>query len=267
MEKRRGSGCIVLIAFLWSFCIANSGLAQQDHPRSSATQPIASGSDVSQAPPHSPPALPIGRPTIGLALEGGGALGLAHIGVIAWMNENHIPIDRISRTSMGALVGALFASGKSIADVKKLATGDVFSTLFSLRPAYSTLGFRRRQDRTELPQGISVGLRGGRVSVGNALIADNRLDALLSNELVSYNTAGLDSDQLPIPFRCVATDLTTLRPKVFQSGSLPFAVRTSISIPGVFSAVRLDGHVFVDGAIVDNLPVDVLRDELTPRFS
>jgi NTE family protein len=260
MKKRRVPGRIVWTALICSLCFATTAFSQKDRSPIPVEEPGGSLKKVSSS--HLPLVVPEGRLSIGLALEGGGALGLAHIGVLAWMEENHVPVDRISGTSMGALVGALFASGKPIEDVEKLATGDVFTTLFSLRPAYSTLGFRRRQDRTELPQGISIGLRGGRISVGNALIADDRLDALLSDELVSYNTDVLDFDHLPIPFRCVATDLTTLRPKVFHSGSLPFAVRTSISIPGVFSPVRLDDHVFVDGAIVDNLPIDVLRDDL-----
>jgi len=262
MKRPRLLGSTVQAIFLWSIYLTGTAVAQQERASMQGSTLSVVREQRLQEIATLPPTVPDGRPSIGLALEGGGALGLAHIGVLAWMEENRIPVDRISGTSMGALVGALFASGRSVDDVKKLATSDVFATLFSLRPAYSTLGFRRRQDRTELPQGISVGLRGGRVSIGNALIADDRLDALLSDELVSYNTPGLDFDQLPIPFRCVATDLTTLRPKVFRSGSLPFAVRTSISIPGIFSPVRLDSHVFVDGAIVDNLPVDVLRDDL-----
>jgi len=252
MRTRRIQGHIGYAASLCLLGLAPVGLAQ-------ATAPSAS---TSHASPDMPTALPIGRKSIGIALEGGGALGLAHIGVLQWMEEHHVPVDRISGTSMGALVGALFASGQSAGDVRELANGDVFKTLFSVRPAYSTLGFRRRQDRSDLPQGVSIGLRGGRISMGNALIADDRLDALLSDDLASYNTDALNFDRLPIPFRCVATDLTTLRPKVFGSGSLPFAVRSSISIPGVFSPVRLDGHVLVDGAIVDNLPVDIVRDDL-----
>ena len=252
----------VNVAFLLAFFLGRMALAQNSDVGNSSASPGPHLSGTQREPTNYPPPVPAGRLSVGIALEGGGALGLAHIGVLQWMEDNHIPVDRISGTSMGALVGAFYASGQSIKDLNKLATGNVLSTLFSVRPAYSSLGFRRRQDRTELPQGLSVGLRGGRLSVGNALVADDRLDALLSDQLIAYNTRGLSFDRLPIPFRCVATDLTTLRPKVFASGSLAFAVRSSISIPGVFSPVRSDGDVLVDGAIVDNLPVDVLRDDL-----
>jgi len=245
-----------------SFCLCDVSFAQQQNVAPVDSRPIERPSQQSTARSGLPAAIPANRPLIGLALEGGGALGLAHIGVLEWFEENHIPVDRIAGTSMGSLVGAMYASGQSIAAVKKLVTSNEFNDMFALRPAYSRLGFRRRQDRSELPQAISLGLMGGRVSFGNALISDDRLDTFLTDEFVSYNSANLDFDQLPTAFRAVATDLTTLKPKVFQSGSLPFAVRTSIAIPGVFQPVRLDGHIFVDGAIVDNLPVDVLRDDL-----
>ena len=245
-----------------SFCLCNVAFAQQQNVVSVDSRPVEASTQQSTAKTGLPAAVPANRPLIGLALEGGGALGLAHIGVLEWFEENHIPVDRIAGTSMGSLVGAMYASGQSIADVKKLVTSNEFDDMFALRPAYSKLSFRRRQDRSELPQAISLGLKGGRVTFGNALISDDRLDTFLTDEFVSCNSESLDFDQLPTGFRAVATDLTTLKPKVFRSGSLPFAVRSSIAIPGVFQPVRLDGHVLVDGAIVDNLPVDVLRDDL-----
>jgi NTE family protein len=245
------------VLFVGSFCLSGLTFAQHQNIVSVDSASIEPSTQKSTAA-----AIPSNRSVIGLALEGGGALGLAHIGVLEWFEENHIPVDRIAGTSMGALVGAMYASGQSISDVKKLVTSDQFNDMFALRPAYSRLGFRRRQDRSELPQAISLGLKGGHVSFGNALISDDRLDTFLTDEFVTCNSASLNFDQLPTPFRAVATDLTTLKPKVFSSGSLPFAVRSSIAIPGVFQPVRLDGHIFVDGAIVDNLPVDVLRDDL-----
>src|SRR6267154_6129830 len=143
--------------------------------------PFLAAAQQPQAPtPPAPPATP--RLKIGVALEGGGALGLAHIGVLEWFEENHIPVDRIAGTSMGSMVGAMYASGQSIAAVKKLVARNEFNDMFALRPAYSRLGFRRRQDRSELPQAISLGLKGGRVSFGNALISDDRLDTFLTDE-------------------------------------------------------------------------------------
>jgi len=261
-ERVRLCMYILRALFIGSFCLCDVIFAQQQQVVSIVSRPAELTTQQSTAGIGSPSAVPADRPLIGLALEGGGALGLAHIGVLEWFEENHIPVDRIAGTSMGALVGAMYASGQSIAEVKKLVTSNQFNDMFALRPAYSKLSFRRRQDRSELPQAISLGLKGGHISFGNALVSDDRLDTFLTDEFVSYNSANLDFDQLPTAFRAVATDLTTLKPKVFRSSSLPFAVRTSIAIPGVFQPVRLDGHVFVDGAIVDNLPVDVLRDDL-----
>ena len=202
------------------------------------------------------------RPRIGLALEGGGALGIAHIGVLLWVHEHHIPIDEITGTSMGALIGSLIASGHSAEEIEGIATDTEFDDLFTLKPSMSNLSFRRRADQNELPQAISIGLRHGTPSIGNALIADEELNAFLARQLDSYNSENLDFDALPIPFRCVATNLTTLQPTVFRSGSLPFAVRASLSIPGVFSPVRRGQDLLVDGAIMDNLPTDMLRSEL-----
>ncbi|WP_146072048.1 patatin-like phospholipase family protein [Bryocella elongata] len=201
------------------------------------------------------------RPRIGLALEGGGALGIAHVGVLLWLEEHRIPVDEVAGTSMGALIGSLYASGRSAAEIEHLSTDTNFDTLFTLQPSLSELSFRRRMEKTELPQAITIGLRHGTPSLGSALIADDQLNAFLSREMDGYNSENLDFDKLPIPFRCVATNLTTLRPAVFRTGSLPFAVRASISIPGVFPPVRHGDDILVDGAILDNLPIDVLRDE------
>ena len=206
--------------------------------------------------------LSAGRPRIGLALEGGGALGIAHIGVLLWLNEHRIPVDEITGTSMGGLVGSLAASGHSTKEIEHLVTDTNFDGLFTLKPSMSDLSFRRRADQNELPQAISIGLRHGTPSIGNALIADGELNAFLARQLSAYNSENLDFDALPIPFRCVATNLSTLQPEVFRSGSLPFAVRASISIPGVFPPVRRGKDTLVDGAIMDNLPTDVLRSEL-----
>ena len=199
------------------------------------------------------------RPVVGLVLEGGGALGIAHIGVVEWMNEHHVPVDRIAGTSMGALVGAFLAAGYRPEEIAQFASPETLGDLFAVKPPISHLSFRRRQDRHDLPHAVTFGLRSGSFTLGNGLIADDPLDAFLGDKLLAYNSAELRFDELPIPFRCVATDLTTLKPYVFDQGSLPFAVRASISIPGVFAPVPKDGDILVDGAIVDNLPTDVMR--------
>jgi NTE family protein len=205
---------------------------------------------------------PTGRPAIGIALEGGGALGLAHIGVLQWLEEHRVPVDRISGTSMGSLVGALYATGDTPAQMRALAVTDAFSRVFTLRTSYADSNFRRRQDRRELPDAFTIGLR-HRVSLRNALLTDRGVNEFLTVNLPNYNSDELDYNQLPIPFRCVATDLNTLAPVTFASGPLPQAVRASISIPGVFPPVQdRNGHYLVDGGILDNLPTDVLKRDL-----
>jgi NTE family protein len=216
----------------------------------------------------SPPGLalpavqPSGRAAVGVALEGGGALGLAHIGVLQWLEEHHVPVDRLSGTSMGALVGAFYATGSTPAEMRALAVSDAFSRVFTLQSSYADVSFRRRQDRRELPQAFTIGLR-HHLTLRNALLTDHGVNEFLTGNLPDYNRQPLDYDQLPIPFRCVATDLNTLESVTFSSGPLPQAVRASISIPGVFPPVLApNGHFLVDGGILDNLPTDVLKRDL-----
>jgi NTE family protein len=217
--------------------------------------PASSGSAL-------PAVQPPGRPAIGLALEGGGALGLAHIGVLEWLEEHHIPVDRISGTSMGSLVGALYASGNTPAQMHAIAVSDAFTRVFTLQTPYSDLSFRRRQDRRELPTALTVGLR-HHLFLRNALLTDRGVNEFLTSNLPNDNSQELDFNQLPIPFRCVATDLNTLTSVTFASGPLPQAVRASISIPGVFPPIQdRSGHYLVDGGILDNLPTGVLKHDL-----
>jgi NTE family protein len=209
-----------------------------------------------------PAVQPPGRPAIGLALEGGGALGLAHIGVIDWLEEHRIPVDRISGTSMGSLVGAMYASGSTPAQMRALAASGAFLRVFALQTPYTDLSFRRRQDRHELPASLTVGLRHN-LTLRNALLTDRGVNEFLTTNLSNDNSQELDFNRLPIPFRCMATDLNTLESVTFASGPLPQAVRASISIPGVFPPVQdRNGHYLVDGGILDNLPTGVLKRDL-----
>ena len=208
-----------------------------------------------------PAIVPGNRKVVGLALEGGGALGLAHVGVLKWLEDNHIPVDRLAGTSMGALMGSLYASGKSPAEIEAIAESGAFVNIFTIETPYTDVSFRRREDRRELPQAIDIGLKGG-PSLRNSLIADSGLNGFLDKVLFRYDSAPVRYDSLPIPFRCVSTDLNTMEPVVFEGGPLPQAVRASISIPGVFSPVEYKGHYLVDGAIMDNLPTDIVREDL-----
>lgn len=252
---------VLLLApvMLLSAALATVAAAQQPRPQA-APQPAT----VLPAPPQAPlPAVvPGNRPAIGLALEGGGALGLSHVGVIQWFEDHHVPIDRIAGTSMGALVGAIYSTGHTPAEMRALATSGAFTAVFTLQTPYIDSSFRRRQDRRQSPAALTVGLAHG-PALRNALLSERGVTEFLTTNLLSYNRTELDYNRLPIPFRCVATDLNTLQPVTFATGPLARAVRASISIPGVLPPV-LDstGHFLVDGGIVDNLPARVLRHDL-----
>jgi NTE family protein len=239
--------------------VAIAAAAQQ--PAQPPAGPGPSAAVVPQPAPL-PAIVPPDRPVIGLALEGGGALGLAHIGVIQWFEEHQIPVDRIAGTSMGALVGAFYAGGQTPAEMRALAVSNAFKDVFTLQIPYRDSSFRRRQDRRQNPAAITVGLKHG-PEVRNALFSDRGLEAFLTTNMLAYNRQELDYNRIPIPFRCVATDLDTLRSITFSGGPLPQTVRASISIPGVFPPVQAaNGHYLVDGGILDNLPTDVLKHDL-----
>lgn len=201
--------------------------------------------------------VPGGRRTIGLALEGGRAHGLAHIGVLEWLETNHIPVDYIAGTSMGALVGGLYASGKSPAELRELIQGLDWDLLLGGSTPYRDLTFRRREDRRAYPNSFLVGLRHG-VRLPPGLNAGQQITLLMDRETLAYSEIK-SFDELPIPFRCVATDLVTAKPKVFADGPLAEALRATMSMPGLFTPVRVSEHVYADGGIVDNLPTDVAR--------
>ena len=202
---------------------------------SARSQQLVQAPSVEQTP--LPAVVPANRAAIGLALEGGGALGLAHVGVIQWFEDHRIPIDRIAGTSMGALVGATYATGHTPAQLRALATSGDFTNVFTLQTPYVDLSYRRRQDRRQTPAVLAIGMARG-AGLPNALLTDRGVNQFLTTNLLDYNHAQLDYNRLPIPFRCVATDLNTSQPVTFASGPLPQAVRASISIPGVFPPVK-----------------------------
>jgi NTE family protein len=202
--------------------------------------------------------VPAQRPRIGLALSGGGALGLAQIGVIQWLEENHIPVDRMAGTSMGSIIGVMYATGMSPAEMQKLAEGIDWNEALLPEPKYRQLSYRRKQDRrdyqVEAALGVKHGLRGP-----NGF--DPGLSVGLLLDRIAFSESGIASfDELPIPFRCVATDMQSGDRVVLHSGSLPRAVRASMAIPGVYTPVEIDGRVLADGGMVENIPVEAVRE-------
>ena len=197
------------------------------------------------------------RLKIGLALEGGGALGLAHIGVLQWFEDHHIPIDYIAGTSMGGMVGGLYATGKSPAQLKAIVENRDWNAIIEGGTTYRDLSFRRKEDQVAYPNRLEVGLKHG-FSLPSGLSSGQGVGLLIDRETLPYTH--LESfDDLPTPFRCVATDLVTGKSFVFDHGPLAQAMRSSMSIPGVFAPVRDGNSVYVDGGLLDNLPTDVVR--------
>ncbi|MBM2853269.1 MAG: hypothetical protein HW417_197 [Steroidobacteraceae bacterium] len=216
---------------------------------------IAAPALAQQAPADAPPP----RPRIGLVLSGGGARGLAHVGVLKVLDEMHVPVDAIAGTSMGAVIGGLYASGMTAAEIEALVKTVDWNAAFRDRPPRSDLNFRRKQDDREFLVRIPLGLKAGKFRVPRGLIQGQKLTQMLRRETISV--AGIDDfDRLPTRFRAVATDLETGDRRVLAGGDLTEALRASMSAPGVFAPVELNGRLLVDGGLVENLPVDVARE-------
>ena len=201
---------------------------------------------------------PAPRPRIGLVLSGGGARGVAHIGVLKVLEELRVPIDAIAGTSMGAVVGGLYASGLSAREIEAVMTSVNWQDAFRDRPPRSALNFRRKAEDQSFLVRLPVGLNGGRFRLPRGLVQGQKLTQLL-RRLTTPVAAINDFDRLPTPFRAVATDLETGAAVVLADGDLVTAMRSSVSAPGVFAPVQSAGRLLVDGGLVDNLPVDVAR--------
>ena len=197
------------------------------------------------------------HPRIGLALSGGGALGLAEIGVIQWIEEHHIPVDRIAGTSMGGIIGSMYATGMTPDEIRDFALKVNWDQALLPEPVYRDLSYRRKQDHRNFlvnaPLGLKHGLdgpNGYNPGQGVSLLLDRI--AFPESEITNF-------DQLPIPFRCVATDMQSGEAVVLRDGPLAQAVRASMAIPGVFTPVQLKGRMLADGGMVQNIPVETVR--------
>jgi NTE family protein len=214
-------------------------------------------------PAHPPPATAIDsalprRPRIGLVLSGGGARGAAHVGVLEVLDELHVPIDAIAGTSMGAVVGGLYASGYSGKEIEAIFESVDWQNAFSDRPPRADLTFRRKQDDDNFLVHFPLGLKHGNFLLPRGLIGGQKLTATLRRLTLPVSRI-TDFDRLPTRFRAVATDLETGNAVIMGSGDLTTAMRASMSAPGVFTPVERDGELLVDGGVAENLPVDVAR--------
>ena len=198
------------------------------------------------------------RPKIGVALGGGGARGAAHIGVLRVLEEMNVPVDYITGTSMGAVVGGLYASGMSPDEIEEALTTVDWNDTLSDRTAYKELAWRRKEDENRYLTSFEAGLRGRHLALPSGLQSAQKVRFLLQTSLIEVAHIR-DFSQLPIPFKAVAADIETGEAVVLDHGDLAEAIRASMSIPGVFSPMEIDGRLLVDGGIANNLPVDVVR--------
>ena len=218
----------------------------------------AAGSGVASAEqPGGGPNPP--RPRVGLALSGGGARGLAHIGVLRVLERAGLPVDFVAGTSMGSIIGGLYSAGYTPDQIEAVVGGVDWGEAFSSQPARNLLSYdAKNQGQRYL---VELGLdSGGKLSLPAGLISGYKLTAMLTG--LCLPVAGVtDFDRLPIPFRAVATDLVTGETVVLGRGSLAMAMRASMSIPGAFPPFELNDRVLVDGGVVQNLPVQTVKDQ------
>ncbi|MBS0431165.1 MAG: patatin-like phospholipase family protein [Proteobacteria bacterium] len=199
-----------------------------------------------------------GHDCIGLVLGGGGARGAAHIGVLEVLEREHIPVCVISGTSMGAVVGSMYAVGYTPEEMQKILGGLDWKSLFNDNPPRPELPMRRKDEDFRYLLNFEVGFHDGHVVMPTGLIQGQKLLMLLRRLLLpAWNVENFDD--LQIPFSAVAANLGNGQPVVLDHGNLPLAVRASMSVPGAFAPTQYEGQLLVDGGILDNVPVDVAR--------
>ncbi len=197
------------------------------------------------------------RQKIGLVLEGGGALGLAHIGVLQWLYQHHVPVDLVAGTSMGGLVGGIYATGRSPDQIQQLIQNVDWDQALSGQLPFRDLSYRRKEDAVEFPTRIEFGLRKG-IQLPEGFNAGQEVSFILDHVALPYSQIKSFND-LPTPFACVATELNTGRQHVFHDGSLALAMRATMSLPGIFTPVHAGNNLYADGGLLNNLPVDVAQ--------
>jgi len=204
-----------------------------------------------------PPSAAGGRPKVCLVLSGGGARGVAHVGVLKALETLRIPIDCIAGTSMGAVIGGAYASGMTTREMEDVIAGLSTDILFRETPPRQDQAIRRKLDDRSILFGLELGLRDGEIDFPKGVVTGVQLESVL-RRLVK--TPGFRKfDELPIRYRAVATDLVSGKAMVFHEGELANVMRASMSVPGEIAPAEIEGALYVDGGLTDNLPVDVAR--------
>jgi NTE family protein len=198
------------------------------------------------------------RPRVALVLSGGGARGFAHVGVLRVLRDLRVPIDLVVGTSMGSVVGGAFAAGNSVEAMEWVVRSTDWDAVIADRPARDELAFRRREDDVLLPSRIEFGVGADGVTLPPAAAGNAALEFALAR-LMPGSTRSRPVDELPLPFRSVASDLVSgelvelIHTPLFQT------MRASLAVPGVFAPVRINQRLLVDGGLVRNLPIDLAR--------
>src|SRR4051812_32588079 len=198
------------------------------------------------------------RPKIGIAFSGGGAKGVAHIGVLKVLDELRVPVDYVAGTSMGSIIGGLYASGMTPEEIEQAVLAIDWNDALQDRPSRERLSFRRKDDDLRYIPDFEIGVGRGGLRYPTGLRSGQKLGFLLRRLTLPVRAVD-DFDALPIPFRAVATDISNGEMVVLRQGDLARALRASMAIPSAFSAVEIDGRLLVDGGISNNIPVDVVR--------
>ena len=198
------------------------------------------------------------KPRIGLALSGGGARGIAHIGVLKVLEELRVPVHCVTGTSMGAIVGGAYAAGATAGELEEFVRKADWNDVFRDAPPRTEISTRRKIDEYKTLFAPEYGLKASGLVLPKGVIAGVSIHGffrLLTQQAVEIG----DFDKLPIPFRAVAADIETGEAVVLSKGSLPRAMRASMSVPGAIAPVEIDGRLLVDGGIANNLPIDLAR--------
>lgn len=199
------------------------------------------------------------RPRIGLVLGGGGARGAAHVGALKVLEELRIPVDYVVGTSMGSIVGGLYASGMNAQEIEREMRSMDWDYLFQDAPSRADRSFRRKSDDYLYAFKAKPGFNNGMVEIPLAYIRGQKLDLELNRLTLSVVNVK-DFNRLPIPYRAVATDVATGKPVVLASGNLSKSIRASMAVPAAFDPVEINGRLLIDGGIANNVPVNVARD-------
>ncbi len=196
------------------------------------------------------------RPKVGLVLSGGGAKGFAHVGVLKVLEEYHIPVDYIGGTSIGSIIGGLYAVGYKAEEIETMILAQDWEALFADEPERIYMPFYEKEERDRYQ--LSMHFKQGKLLIPNYAITNDGIVRLFSDLTVGYHDVNNFND-LPTPFLCVTVDLQSGEEVVLRSGFLPMAMASSMAIPGVFPSVDTDSTVFIDGGVRNNFPVDHVR--------